>query len=59
MPCCLAQCAQQYMALLASTPWPMIRQPQCRQVGASRWIAHSKLSKTWEVPSIRTSNALS
>src|SRR5215210_51001 len=30
----------------ASTPWPMILTPQCSQVGASAWIAHSKLSNT-------------
>ena len=33
--CLLAQEAQQYMAPSASTPWPIILQPQWRQVGAS------------------------
>jgi hypothetical protein len=37
----------------------MIRQPQWVQVGASFWIAHSKLSNVCAVPFIRTSNALS
>src|ERR671932_808546 len=27
-------------------PWPTTRQPQCAQVGASAWIAHSKESDT-------------
>jgi hypothetical protein len=42
----LAQWAQQYREPFASTPWPMILTPQCSQVGASAWIAHSKLSNT-------------
>src|SRR6266481_475257 len=33
-PCCLAQCAQQYIEPFSSTPCPRIRQPQCAQVGA-------------------------
>ncbi|MCW2878404.1 MAG: hypothetical protein JWQ95_2504 [Sphaerisporangium sp.] len=43
-PFSLAQWAQQYQWPLASTPWPMIRHPQCSQAGAMPWIAHSKLS---------------
>jgi hypothetical protein len=43
----LAQLAQQKMRPPASTPWPMTRQPQWEQVGATAWIAHSKLSKVW------------
>jgi hypothetical protein len=39
-----AQCAQQKMRSPAWTPWPMIRQPQWSQVGASTWIAHSNES---------------
>src|SRR6266508_4433906 len=42
-----------------STPWPMTRQPQWSQVGASTWIAHSKLSKTCVAPCACTSKALS
>src|SRR3954451_14446548 len=34
----------------ASTPWPMIAQPQCAQRGATAWIAHSKESKTCVAP---------
>ena len=33
----------------------MTRQPQCSQIGASRWIAHSKLSKTCRCPAVMTS----
>jgi hypothetical protein len=35
------------------------RLPQCLQIGAIRWIAHSKLSKTRRLPAATTSNALS
>src|SRR5215212_795421 len=48
------------MEPFASTPWPMILTPQCSQVGASAWIAHSKLSNTCGWSSGRvTRNALS
>src|SRR5918995_6074073 len=43
-PAMLAQWAQQYREPFASTPCPMILTPQYSQVGASAWIAHSKLS---------------
>jgi hypothetical protein len=46
-PSWTAQCAQQKKVPSFSTPWPTMVQPQCSQVGASAWIAHSKLSKTW------------
>jgi hypothetical protein len=35
-------------------PWPMMRTPQCSQVGASVWIAHSKLSNVWVLPCATT-----
>jgi len=44
MPASLAQRAQQKILSSASTPWPVTRQPQCSQVGAIAWMAHSKLS---------------
>ena len=44
-PSCFAQCTQQKMVPFCSTPCPMMRVPQCGHVGASAWIAHSKLSK--------------
>jgi len=44
-PLIRAHDAQQNIWSFDSTPWPMIRQPQCWQCGASAWIAHSKLSK--------------
>jgi hypothetical protein len=31
-----------------------MRMPQFSQVGASAWIAHSKLSKVWVVPFMLT-----
>jgi hypothetical protein len=40
----LAQWAQQNVLSLASTPWPMMRQPQWAHRGAMPSIAHSKLS---------------
>ena len=40
-------------------PWPMMRQPQCEQIGASAWIAHSKLSNVWVSRFIVTVKALS
>lgn len=40
-----AQCAQQKIRPFDSTPCPITRQPQWAQIGASAWIAHSKLSK--------------
>jgi hypothetical protein len=58
-PSASAQCAQQKIRPSDSTPWPMIRQPQCAHVGASAWIAHSKLSNVCVVSPRRTSNALS
>jgi len=45
-PSWTAQCAQQKNVPSFSTPWPTMVQPQCSQVGARAWIAHSKLSKT-------------
>jgi hypothetical protein len=45
-PSWTAQCAQQKNVPSFSAPWPMIVHPQCWQVGASAWIAHSKLSNT-------------
>ena len=39
-----AQWSQQNMRASFSSPWPMMRMPQCSQVGASLWMAHSKLS---------------
>ena len=45
MPAFSAQLAQQKnLPDAASTPCPMIRHAQWLQVGASMWIAHSKLS---------------
>jgi hypothetical protein len=58
-PSWTAQCAQQKKVPSFSTPWPTIVQPQCSQVGASAWIAHSKLSNTWLSPPMVTTNALS
>jgi hypothetical protein len=58
-PAVRAQWTQQKIWPSASTPCPTIRQLQCGQTGASAWIAHSKLSKVWCVPSTTTSNALS
>src|SRR5579883_1443286 len=43
-PNCLAQWAQQKVLSSVSTPWPMMRQPQCAHRGAMASIAHSKLS---------------
>jgi hypothetical protein len=43
-PAMLAQWAQQCREPFVSTPWPMILTPQYSRVGASAWIAHSKLS---------------
>ena len=45
-PSWTAQCAQQKKVPSFSTPWPTMVHPQCSQVGAKAWIAHSKLSKT-------------
>jgi hypothetical protein len=50
---------QQYIFPFSSTPWPMMRQRQCAQLGARAWIAHSKLSKVCEAPAIVTFIALS
>jgi hypothetical protein len=58
-PSWTAQCAQQKKVPSFSTPWPTMVQPQCSQVGASAWIAHSKLSNTWLWPPMVTMNALS
>jgi hypothetical protein len=41
---------------LASIPWPMILHPQWWQVGASMWMAHSKLSNVWVLPAATTWN---
>jgi hypothetical protein len=58
-PSWTAQCAQQKKVPSFSTPWPTIVHPQCSHVGASAWIAHSKLSNTWLWPPMVTMNALS
>jgi hypothetical protein len=58
-PSWTAQCAQQKKVPSFSTPWPTIVHPQCSQVGASAWMAHSKLSNTWLSPPMVTTNALS
>jgi hypothetical protein len=39
-----AQCSQQKKVPSFSRPCPTMRIPQFSQVGASAWIAHSKLS---------------
>jgi hypothetical protein len=43
-PAFSAQCAQQKNFPSFSMPCPTIRQEQCAHVGATAWIAHSKLS---------------
>jgi hypothetical protein len=43
-PFSFAQWAQQKVLPSASTPCPMIRQPQCSQLGAIAWIAHSNFA---------------
>ena len=58
-PSWTAQCAQQKKVPSFSTPCPTMVHPQCSQVGASAWIAHSKLSNTWLCPPMVTMNALS
>src|SRR4249919_2701489 len=57
-PSSRAQCAQQKKRPLASTPCPMILHWQCSQVGAIRWMAHSKLSNTWTAPAACTSKLI-
>lgn len=54
-----AQWSQQNIRPAFSSPWPMMRIPQCSQVGASLWIAHSKLSKVCVLPAATTWNVLS
>jgi hypothetical protein len=39
-----AQWAQQKIWSPFSMPWPITRHPQWSHLGASAWIAHSKLS---------------
>ena len=58
-PCASAQWSQQNIRPSFSSPWPMMRTPQCSHDGASAWIAHSKLSKTCVFPAITTWNVLS
>jgi hypothetical protein len=41
------------------TPCQTMRVQQCAQVGANVWIAHSKLSKVWDLPPIVIWNVLS
>src|SRR5262245_22777285 len=53
-PMASAQCSQQKKVPSLSSPWPTMRMPQFSQVGASAWIAHSKLSKVWVVPFMLT-----
>src|SRR5690606_28621590 len=48
-PASRAQCEQQNSAWPSWTPWPRMRHPQCSQVGAALWIAHSKLSNVHEL----------
>ena len=50
-----AQEAQQKKTPSASTPWPTTFTPQCSQMGAIAWIAHSKLSKVCTAPAACTS----
>src|SRR4029450_7280271 len=59
IPSSSAQWAQQKIRPSASTPCPMIRQPQWEQVGASEWIAPSKESNTCVSPSRTISIGLS
>jgi len=40
-------------------PWPTILQPQCAQVGAREWMAHSKESKVRVSPLMVIVKALS
>src|SRR5688572_5016309 len=54
-PACRAQCAQQKKCPPPSMPCPMILHLQCSHMGASLWIAHSKLSKTCRCPAVITS----
>ena len=54
-----AQWAQQNMTPRCSTPWPMIRQPQWSQIGASAAMAHSKQSNTKVSPPMVISKLLS
>jgi hypothetical protein len=49
-PAVSAQWAQQNTDPSASMPCPTTRQPQWPHTGASAWIAHSKLSKTYVPP---------
>src|SRR6266550_3203842 len=58
-PLCLAQWAQQYITPPASTPCPMTLHRQWAHMGASAWIAHSKLSKIRVVPPVMIWKALS
>src|SRR5438034_11812728 len=40
-------------------PCPTTLHPQCSQIGAILWMAHSKPSKVWCTPAATTSKALS
>jgi hypothetical protein len=58
-PAVSAQWAQQKTEPSPSTPCPTTRQPQWPHTGASAWIAHSKLSKTYMPPRYAISSGLS
>ena len=58
-PACLAQLAQQYIVPALSIPWPRMRQPQWRHVGARSWMAHSNESYSPSVSPMRMVNVLS
>ena len=51
-----AQWPPQYQCPSTSTPWPMTCTRQCSQMGAMRWMAQEKQSKTCTAPCACTSN---
>ncbi|MFD0459012.1 hypothetical protein ACFQ2H_30560 [Streptomyces violaceoruber] len=53
-----AQWAPQNQWPSTSTPWPMICTRQCSQMGAIRWIAQEKQSKTCTAPWAWTSKVM-
>lgn len=55
LPSARAQWAPQNQCPSASTPWPMIWTRQCSQMGAMRWMAQEKQSKTCTTPCACTS----
>jgi hypothetical protein len=58
-PAFSAQCAQQKKVPSFSMPCPTMRHEQCAQVGATAWIAHSKLSNVQVRPFFVSVNDLS